>query len=500
MATNNPQTGNANQTSKNPILVRYEPVIGLEVHCQLNTVSKLFCGCSTAFGALPNHHTCPVCLGLPGALPVLNQAAVDAAIKVGLAVGATIQTRSVFERKQYFYPDLPKGYQISQFEKPYCTGGGLRLGDGSFVELTRIHMEEDAGKSVHEGAASYVDLNRAGTPLLEIVTEPVLHSPTAAVDYLKRLRSLVRHLEVSDGNLEEGSFRCDANVSIRPRGETKLGTRCEIKNLNSFRNIEKAIGYEIARQADLIDHGDAIVQETRLFDAAKGRTQTMRTKEESDDYRYFPDPDLRPVVLDADRISRIEKQLPELPDAMSARLEQEFGLGAEEAGFIAGDRDLAAYFEAVVKGLIDGVSPKIASNWIITEVIRFVNDADTTIGECSIGPDRLAAHLNLIGDGTISGKIAKKVFFAMEESTDGPRDIVEAKGWVQITDPAAIEALVSEVLADSESQVQEYLGGKQKVYGFFVGEIMKRSGGKMNPEVVNQSLQKLLAKRRDDGN
>lgn len=486
------------QASKNGILARYEPVIGLEVHCQINSRSKLFCGCTTAFGALPNHHTCPVCLGLPGALPVLNRRAVDAAIKLALAVGAEIQPISIFARKQYFYPDLPKGYQISQFEKPYCLGGGLRLSDGSEVRLTRIHMEEDAGKSVHEGSASFVDLNRAGMPLLEIVTEPVIQSPSQAVDYLKRMRSLVRYLEISDGNLEEGSFRCDANVSIRPRGDTVLGTRCEIKNLNSFRNIEKAIGYEIARQADLLDRRERVVQETRLYDPTNGRTRTMRVKEESDDYRYFPDPDLKPLVILPARVSAIQETLPELPDAMSKRFQVQFGLTADEAMFLTGDRDMALYFEEVV-GHIDGVvSPKIASNWIITEVTRFVNDSDATISNCSITPERLAGLLLLIGNETISGKIAKNVFYAMESSPESAEQIVREKGWVQITDPHAVAMAVDAVLTDFPEQVAEYVGGKDKVYGFFVGEIMKRSQGKLNPGIVNQTLKdRLEALRRN---
>jgi len=486
----------SDQHSNHPVLSRYEPVIGLEVHCQLATATKLFCGCSTVFGHLPNHNTCPVCLGMPGVLPVINKQAVEFAIRVALAVGGNIRPRSVFARKQYFYPDLPKGYQISQYDLPYCEGGGLKIASGVTVELTRIHLEEDAGKSVHGGDHSFVDLNRAGIPLIEIVTGPVLHSPADAVDYLKRLRSLVRHLGVSDGNLEEGSFRCDANVSIRKRGDQTLGTRCEIKNLNSFRNIEKAISYEIIRQADCVDHNEPIIQQTLLYDAAKGRTQPMRSKEESQDYRYFPDPDLTPLVITEARIAAARAALPELPAAMAMRFREAYGLGDADAEFLTSDRDVADYFETVVALTKDVVTPKIVANWVNSELMAVVNEKEWDFPTLPIKPEAFAELLGLIGNATISGKIAKSVFANMIESGLGASEIVEKQGLRQVTDRSVIEQKVGEILDAHPEQVAQFLAGKDKVLGFFVGQIMRASGGKLNPDLVNEILNRKLAEKR----
>lgn len=467
------------------VLARYEPVIGLEVHCQLATKTKLFCGCPTTFGAQPNNHTCPVCLALPGVLPVLNTLAVDFAIRMALAVGATIRETSVFARKQYFYPDLPKGYQISQFDKPYCEGGGMTLASGKFVRLTRIHLEEDAGKNVHGNEASYVDVNRAGVPLIEIVSEPEIASAEEAAEYLKLLRSLVRYLEISDGNMEEGSFRCDANVSLRRRGETKLGTRCEVKNLNSFRNVERAIWYEIYRQAEELDGGKKITQETRLFNAESGRTAAMRSKADSHDYRYFPDPDLRPLVIQATRVAKVKAALPELPQAKAARFVEQFCLSNYDATLLTAEKDLAAYFEDTVKATAGAVEAKIVANWVTGEVLRDDNQAKVT-------PARLGSLLKLLGSGTISGKIAKTVFEDMVTTDAEPETIIASKGLVQVSDTAAITTLVKKVLDENPSQLQQYFGGKEKLLGFFVGQIMKGSGGMMNPALVNEILMREL--------
>ena len=470
------------------ILSRYEPVIGLEVHCQLMTATKLFCGCSTQFGALPNHQTCPVCLGLPGVLPVLNHRVVDLALRLGLALGATIEKKSAFSRKQYFYPDLPKGYQITQFDLPYCHSGGVRLTSGKFVELIRIHIEEDAGKNVHGDDASYVDFNRAGIPLLEIVSKPVIETPAEAVDYLRRLRSLVRHLEISDGNMEEGSFRCDANVSIRPRGQVELGIRCEIKNLNSFTNIERAIRFEILRQADLIDHGERIRQQTLLFDPASGQTQPMRSKEESHDYRYFPEPDLGPLVVTSERIEQIRSRLPELPEGMAQRFSEQYGLPESDANMLTADRELAEFFESTNRLVAGKVTPKIVANWIISEYLR--------VEDVSIQVEDFALLLQLIGDGTISGKIAKTVFEEMVRTGANPRTIVINRGLFQISDEASIAGVVSRVLDTNPRQVDQYLSGKDKVFGFFVGQVMLDSGGKLNPNMVNDILKRELIARK----
>lgn len=472
------------------VLQRYKPVIGLEVHCQLLTETKLFCGCANRFGALPNHQTCPVCLGMPGVLPVLNQRAVDFALKLALAVGARINEVSVFARKQYFYPDLPKGYQITQFDLPYCVGGGLRISGGKFVELTRIHIEEDAGKNIHGDDASFVDCNRAGVPLLEIVTKPSIETPGEAVDYLRRLRSLVRHLGISDGNMEEGSFRCDANVSIRPVNETKMGTRCEIKNLNSFNNIERAIRYEILRQADILDSGEMVKQQTMLFDTASGKTSPMRSKEESHDYRYFSDPDLGPLIIHNTRIETLRAVLPELPEAMVSRFKTEYGLPDGDALTITADRELAFFYEDVVRLVKEKVSPKIVANWLISEYL--------CLSEPSISADDFASLLRLIGEGTISGKIAKVVFEEMVQTGARPKDIVKSRNLLQISDPDLIQKAVCKVLDAHPQQLAQFLEGKEKVFGFFVGQIMRENEGKLNPGMLNEILRQELSARKSN--
>jgi len=478
--------------------MNYEVVIGLEVHVQLTTKTKIFCGCSTAFGQEPNSQSCPVCLGLPGALPVLNYQAVEYAIRTGLATNCTIAPQSIFARKNYFYPDLPKGYQISQYELPTCQHGWLDI-DGEWgtkrIGITRIHMEEDAGKLVHgevpgSSQSSFVDLNRAGTPLLEVVSEPDLRSADEAVAYLKKLHQIVVYLGVCDGNLEEGSFRCDANVSLRPVGQEAFGTRAEIKNVNSFRFVKQAIEYEIERQADLLDAGDKVVQETRLFDAQTGMTRSMRGKEEAHDYRYFPDPDLVPLEIDAAWIEAERAGLPELPDARCRRYQDELGLSAYDAEVLTAERPLAEYFEACLT-LLPGQAKAIA-NWVMGELTRKLNEAGQPIDQSPVTPAGLTGLLKLIAAGTISGKIAKTVFDEMWASGGDPARIVEEKGLVQVSDTGAIEAIIAEVLAASAAQVEQYRGGNEKVFGFFVGQVMKASKGKANPALVNELLKKQL--------
>jgi aspartyl-tRNA(Asn)/glutamyl-tRNA(Gln) amidotransferase subunit B len=478
---------------------KYEVVIGLEVHVQLTTRTKIFCGCSTAFGQAPNSQTCPVCLGLPGALPVLNYQAVEYAIRTGLATNCRIAPRSVFARKNYFYPDLPKGYQISQFELPVCQHGWLDI-EGEWgskrIGITRIHMEEDAGKLLHgetpaTAQSSFVDLNRAGTPLLEVVSEPDLRSADEAVAYLKKLHQIVVYLDVCDGNLEEGSFRCDANVSLRPVGQEQFGTRAEIKNINSFRFVKQAIEYEIERQADLLDSGGKVVQETRLYDPQTGMTRSMRGKEEAHDYRYFPDPDLVPLEIDAAWIAAERAQLPELPESRRARYQAELGLSAYDAEVLTAERPLAEFFEVCV-ALLPGQAKSIA-NWVMGELTRKLNDGGLDITASPVTPARLTALLKLIEAGTISGKIAKTVFDAMWASGDDPARIVEEQGLVQVSDSGAIELIVNEVLAANAAQVEQYRGGNEKVFGFFVGQVMKASKGKANPALVNELLKSKLS-------
>lgn len=497
---NSPQNGpknNAPIPGAEAVLKRYEPVIGLEIHIQLRTKSKLFCSCPNAFGGLPNHHTCPVCLGQPGVLPVLNGTAVDYAIAMALAIGAEIRETSVFARKQYFYPDLPKGYQITQYDLPYCQGGQVTLDEGRQIKVTRIHLEEDAGKNIHSDGDSFVDLNRAGTPLIEMVSEPDLRTPAEAAAYLRRVRAIVRFLDISDGNLEEGSFRCDANVSLRPRGQVELGTRTEIKNLNSFRNVERAITWEILRQADRLDAGEEVVQQTMKFDAATGRTSPTRSKEQTADYRYFPDPDLKPLTIDTDRIARIRAALPELPEAMSRRYQEEFQLTPYDAETLTSDKDLAAYFEEVLAAVGGDVTAKIVANWVSGEFLREANNGEWDLARPPIPAAALGELLGLMGKGTISGKIAKTVFEDMVQTGRKPSEIVKEKGLVQVSDSGAISQALDEVLEASPGQIQQYLAGKEKLLGYFVGQVMKKSGGRFNPGLVNQLLKEKLNERRE---
>jgi aspartyl-tRNA(Asn)/glutamyl-tRNA(Gln) amidotransferase subunit B len=471
----------------------WEVVIGLEIHAQLATKSKIFSGSATAYGAPPNSQANLVDLAYPGVLPVLNAEAVRMAVKFGLAVGAQVAERSVFARKNYFYPDLPKGYQISQYELPIVAKGKLNiiLDDGAVktIGITRAHLEEDAGKSLHEGLAnaSGIDLNRAGTPLLEIVSEPDMRSAKEAVAYMKKIHTLVRYLEICDGNMQEGSFRCDANVSVRPKGRDKFGTRAEIKNLNSFRFVEKAIHYEVARQVELIESGGTVLQETRLYDSDKDETRSMRSKEEANDYRYFPDPDLLPVELEAKFIDSVRATLPELPDEKAARFARDFALSPYDAGVLSASRELGGYFEAVVAAL-DAEHAKLAANWVMGELSSALNRDNLDIGASHVNPQQLAALLKRIVDSTISGKIAKEVFEAMWSERKSADEIIEARGLKQITDSSAIEGVIDAIIAANPKQLAEYRSGKDKLFGFFVGQVQKATGGKANPAQLNDLL------------
>jgi aspartyl-tRNA(Asn)/glutamyl-tRNA(Gln) amidotransferase subunit B len=475
----------------------WETVIGLEIHAQLSTKSKIFSSSATAYGAAPNAQANLVDLGYPGVLPVLNAQAVAYAVKFGLAIGAAVSRHSVFARKNYFYPDLPKGYQISQYELPIVAKGKLEvvLDDGAkkVVGITRAHLEEDAGKSLHEGlpGASGIDLNRAGTPLIEIVSEPDMRSAKEAVAYMKKVHTLVRYLEICDGNMQEGSFRCDANVSVRKRGTEKFGTRAEIKNLNSFRFVEKAINYEVERQIELLESGGKVKQETRLYDPDKGETRSMRSKEEANDYRYFPDPDLLPVLLDEAYINGIRETLPELPDQKAARFVSSYGLSVYDAGVLTASRELAAYYEEVLATFTK--DPKLTANWVMGELAAALNKEGLEIGSSRIPARALAALLVRIQDNTISGKIAKEVFEAMWASGQGADAIIEEKGLRQITDTSAIEKAIDEVMAKNPGQLADYRGGKDKLFGFFVGQVMKATGGKANPAQLNELLKKKLS-------
>ena len=478
--------------------MEWEVVIGLEIHTQLATKSKIFSGAATAYGAEPNTQACAVDLGLPGVLPVLNAEAVRMAIKFGLAVDAEISERSVFARKNYFYPDLPKGYQISQYELPVVGKGhiSIELEDGSekVIGITRAHLEEDAGKSLHEDfdGQTGIDLNRAGTPLLEIVSEPDMRSAKEAVAYMRKIHSLVRYLEICDGNMQEGSFRCDANVSIRPKGQEKFGTRAELKNINSFRNVERAINYEVERQIDVLESGGEVIQETRLYDADKNETRAMRSKEEANDYRYFPDPDLLPLIIDQATITDIKATLPELPNEKRDRFVNELGLSLYDASVLTSSRELATYFESLLAAT-GGNDPKQCANWVIVELSGALNKASMDITESPVSAEQLAGVLNRISDNTISGKIAKTVFEALWKGEGKDADaIIENKGLKQVTDTGAIEAMVDEVLAKNPDQVQQYRDGKEQLLGFFVGQIMKASKGKANPAQVNELLKKKL--------
>lgn len=474
--------------------MNYETIIGLEVHAQLLTDSKIFCGCSTEFGAPPNTHTCPVCLGMPGVLPVLNRKVVDYTLKMALATGCAIAPVSRFARKNYFYPDLPKGYQISQYELPIAEHGHVSIEVDEKIKeigITRIHMEEDAGKLIHDPyrSMSRVDFNRTGVPLIEIVSEPDIRSPQEAGAYLKQLRAVLRYLGVCDGNMEEGSFRCDANVSIRPFGTKTFGTRTELKNMNSFRHVENALAYEIERQEALIEEGGEVIQETRLWNPAKQITVSMRGKEEAHDYRYFPDPDLVPLVIDEDWIGKTRAGLPELPEARKARFVKDYNLPSSEARFLTDSRVLADYFEACVKAF---PQPKTVCNWIMGSLMEALNAENKTIEESPVPSEELAKLLKLIDSGLISGKIAKTVFEEMVSSGKAPYDIVREKGLEQITDNDAIFEAVQKVLAAHNNEVESYKAGKTKLLGFFVGQVMKATQGKANPKMVNEVLRKML--------
>ena len=476
--------------------IEWETVIGLEIHAQLATKSKIFSGSATAYGASPNAQANLVDLGYPGVLPVLNAEAVRMAVKFGLAIGASIASHSVFARKNYFYPDLPKGYQISQYELPIVAKGSIDivLDDGTLkrVGVTRAHLEEDAGKSMHEGlpGASGIDLNRAGTPLVEIVSEPDMRSAKEAVAYMKKVHTLVRYLEICDGNMQEGSFRCDANVSVRRKGAEKFGTRAEIKNLNSFRFVEKAINYEVERQIELLESGGEVEQETRLYDPDKGETRLMRSKGNANDYRYFPDPDLLPVELDDAFISGVRSTLPELPDQKAERFASQYGLSAYDAGVLTASRELAAYYEDVA-GQVPG-EPKLAANWVMGELAAALNKEGLEINSGKLPAERLAGLLKRIADQTISGKIAKEVFELMWDSGATADSVIEQKGLKQITDSSAIEKVIDEVMAKNPSQLADYRSGKDKLFGFFVGQVMKATGGKANPGQLNDLLKKKL--------
>ncbi|MFT3742500.1 MAG: Asp-tRNA(Asn)/Glu-tRNA(Gln) amidotransferase subunit GatB [Gammaproteobacteria bacterium] len=477
--------------------MQWESVIGLEVHVQLSTRSKLFSSASTSYGAEPNTQANIIDLGFPGVLPTLNAEAVSKAVKFGLSIEADIHQRSVFARKNYFYPDLPKGYQISQHDHPIVGEGQLKiiLEDGAekWIGITRAHLEEDAGKSLHEGlpGMSGIDLNRAGTPLLEIVSEPQLTSAKEAVAYLKTLHGLVRYLDISDGNMQEGSFRCDANVSVRRKGDTKLGTRTEIKNVNSFRFVERAINYEIQRQIAVLEEGGTIVQQTVLYDAEKNETRPMRSKEEANDYRYFPDPDLLPLVFDETFIESVRNTLPELPWQKNQRFCEQYGLSQYDANILAGQRELADYFEAVCQQVPAG-NAKLVANWIIGDLLGALNKANLEINASPISPSLLAGIIQRIADNTISGKIAKSIFEAVWQGEGTADQIIESRGLKQITDDSVIEPMIVQILQDNAEQVAAYRAGKEAVFGFFVGQVMKASKGKANPQQVNELLKKHL--------
>jgi aspartyl-tRNA(Asn)/glutamyl-tRNA(Gln) amidotransferase subunit B len=470
----------------------YETVIGLEIHVQLQTASKMFCSNSTQFGSHDNENICPVCTAMPGALPVINRQAVSFSIKTGLALNCEIRKHSVFARKQYFYPDLPKGYQISQYDQPLCEHGSVQFvlnGERKTVSITRAHMEEDAGKSTHHGDYSLINLNRAGIPLLEIVSGPDMRSAAEAAEYARSMRKIVRYLGICDGNLEEGSLRCDCNVSVRKYGAPKLGTKVEIKNINSFRFIEKAIDYEVQRQIDCLETGEKIHQETRLYDPDKNRTFSMRMKEEAHDYRYFPDPDLLPVDVDDQWINDLRAELPELPLARADRFQAEYKLPEYDSILLTAEKDLADYFENVAK---ISQNPKAASNWVMTELLRELNESKKDVGQSPISSNNLGLMIALIDKGTISGKIAKTVFAEMWTSGKDPETIVKEKGLLQITDTSAIDTMIDAVIAAHPSEVEAYRGGKEKLFGFFVGQAMKACKGQASPEVLNGLLKKKL--------
>ncbi len=478
---------------------RYEAVIGLEVHAQLLTNSKAFCGCTTKFGNIPNSNSCPVCLGMPGVLPVLNNDVVEFIMKMGLSTHCTIAQKSIFARKNYFYPDLPKGYQISQYEEPICHHGSVdvELKDGSTkrIGITRIHMEEDAGKLIHDmDIDTLVDVNRCGVPLIEIVSEPDVRTSHEAHQYLSMIKQIVTYLGICDGNMEEGSLRCDANVSVRLRGEKKFGTKTEVKNMNSFRNVERALDYEINRQIILIEDGGVVVQETLLWDADKNVAVPMRSKEEAHDYRYFPEPDLVPVLVDEAWIARVKSTLPELPKERRDRFIERYNLPKYDADILTLERTLADYYEEAASTISRTSSEgyKTVSNWVMTEVLRVMNDEHLAATDFPVSPENLAAMVNLIGDGVISGKIAKEVFDEMVKTKEHPKTIVERKGLIQVSDAGAIEKVIDEVLSKNPAQREQYRNGKAQLFGFFVGETMKATKGKANPKIVNDILKSKL--------
>jgi aspartyl-tRNA(Asn)/glutamyl-tRNA(Gln) amidotransferase subunit B len=474
--------------------MEYEAVIGLEVHAQLLTDSKIFCGCSTKFGAPPNSHVCPVCMGMPGVLPVLNEKVVEFTIRAALATDCAINEKSIWARKNYFYPDLPKGYQISQFELPICENGFLEVeveGQAKRFGITRIHMEEDAGKLVHDPAqaVTYVDYNRTGVPLMEIVSDPDMRSPADAGAYLRALRDILVYLEICDGNMEEGSFRCDANISLRPLGQEKLGTRAELKNMNSFKGVMRALEFEIRRQRALLDDGEAVVQQTRLWDPEAGKTHAMRGKEEAHDYRYFPDPDLLPLVADQALVERIRAELPELPVAKRLRFEDEYGLTAYDAGVLTAAKPLAQYYEEVVAA---GAPPKAAANWVTSDLLGALKSQDLKIGDSPITPQGLAELIKLIEAGAISGKMAKQVFAQMLASGQDAGAIVKAEGLEQVSDSGELEGVLLGIFQANPEEVEAFKGGKKKLMGFFVGQVMKATKGQANPKLVNELVNKLL--------
>lgn len=478
--------------------MKYEPVIGLEIHSELKTTTKIFCGCATTFGAEQNTHTCPVCLGLPGVLPKVNRRVVEFAIKAGLATNCKINKYSKFDRKNYYYPDLPKNWQTSQYDLPIAYAGHVEIdvdGERKTVRLTRIHMEEDAGKLVHSGttikdsATSNVDYNRTGVPLIEIVSEPDMHSAAEARAYMEKIKAILEYIDVSNCRMEEGNLRADINVSLRPVGSDKLGTRTEMKNINSFKALEDAINYEIERQAEVLDDGGKIIQETRTWNPEKGITQSMRSKEDAHDYRYMPEPDLPPIITTDEEIENFRKFLPELPDARRARLINNLGLSEYDAGIITSSRAMAEYFDTVVA---NGADAKLAANWIMSDLSKNLNAENLTIENSPVDAKRLAEMILLIQKGTISGKIAKTVFVEMWKCADSPEKIVQDKGLVQITDTSAIEGVVDEVIAKNPKAVEEYRAGKKKAIGALVGQIMKATKGKANPQMVNELLAKKL--------
>lgn len=479
-------------------LAKYEPVIGLEVHAQLHTLTKAFCGCSTKFGDAPNVNTCPVCLGLPGALPVFNRRALELAIRASLALQCKIHKRSIFARKNYFYPDLPKGYQVSQYELPLATGGHVEIaleGETKRIGITRLHLEEDAAKNLHEGFAdfdrwSYIDFNRCGVPLIEIVSEPDIRTPKEAYEYLYTLKQILEYTEVSDCNMEEGSLRCDANVSVRECGAEKFGTKVEVKNLNSFRYLAHALEYEIERQVGVLEGGGTVSQETRLWNVAGGRTESMRSKEFAHDYRYFPDPDLLPVAATEALVAEVRAQMPELPNARLSRFIEAYGLTPYDAGVLTATRALADYFEAVVKA---GATAKAASSWVSVELLRRLKDTEKEVGDCAVAPEALAELIAKVEAGEITAASGKKVFTTMFETGKPSKEIIAAEGLAQISDGSAIEKIARAVVEKSPDNAAKYRSGNEGVFKFFVGQVMRETKGQANPQIVNEVLKKVLA-------